>query len=466
MSDVPEQLLQTTAYTDLSTSERTPVVQASAQYGLLANVFPTVGPSGTATEVDSEFFTTSGTDPNGFGAISTSDRLTFRPGEGGIAIFPARFGAGLVDSEQLAGIVNPTDGFGFGYNGAVFSVLWRSNGTLEIQTLTITTPAAGAENATINIDGTPFTVPLTAGTVQHNANEIAISLTAQVPLWDFTANDDQVVAVAVLAAEIAGAFTFSSATAVAAFVQSAAGVTPTDVWFAEADWNVSQPLFNKALLNNYKIQFGNGSVRFFVANDDIHQLELVHIIDFNNFSPVPFVNNPTFGFTWYALNRGGTVNVSTAGAFCGLFTEGKDLILTGASSNQNTLLAVTTTPTPLITIRNRLVINDAVNLASLVVTGISVTSDSTKPIIVTLIRNSVLTDPVFEYQNESTSVAEVDKSATAGSGQGISLTGLNTVNFDILSINLRRGETLTVLGSITSGAPSDFTATVAWNEDT
>lgn len=466
MSDVPEQLLQTTAYTDLSTSERTPIVQASAQYGLLSNVFATLGPSGSAFEAESEFLTTSGTDPNGFGAISTADRLTFRPGEGEIAIFAARFGAGLAGSEQLAGIVNPTDGFGFGYNGAVFSVLWRSNGVLEIQTLTITTPAAGAENATINIDGAPFTVPLTAGTVQHNANEIAISLTSQVSLWDFTANDDQVVAVSTLAIVITGSFTFSSATAIAAFVQNAAGVLPNDEWFAETDWNESQPAFNKALLNNYKIQFGAGSVKFFIANDDVHALELVHVIDFNNFSPVPFVNNPTFGFTWYALNRGGTTSVITAGAFCGLFTEGKDVILTGASSNQNTILGVTTTPTPLMTLRNRLVINDTTNLAGLVVTGISVTSDSTKPIIATLIRNAVLTDPVFEYQNEPTSISEVDKVATAATGQGISLTGLNTVNFDILSINLRRGETLTILGSIISGAPSDFTVTPAWNEDT
>jgi len=456
-----------TAYGDLATSERTPAVQINAQYGVLKNAFATVGPSGTAFEQLSEFIMTSGSDPNGFGAISTGDRLTFRPGEGEVSIFTARFSAGMAGSEQFGGLANPTDALGFGYNGTEFGVLFRSNGALEIQELTFTTPAAGSENATITIDGTPFTVPLTAGTLQHNADEAAASLNLQVPLWQFTANNDQVIAVSVLAAVISGSFSFVSSTAVAAFAQVAAGVLPADIWTKREDWNVINPSsFTPGLFNFFKIQIGAGVVRFFVANKNTNSFELVHVIDFNNVFATPPLSNFTFGHTWYALNRGGVISVLTAGSSAGLFREGKDVLLSGSVSSQNTVVSVGTTPVPLMTIRNRLVMDDITNLARLRVTGISVIApDAVKPIVITLARDATLTDPVFQYQDKTGSIAEVDKDATAGSGTGIVLIGDKSVESGAIEFNLRREEALTIFGNVESGAAADFTITSAWDED-
>ena len=54
MSNNVTQALPLTAYMDLSTTESTPVIKASAQYGLLDDVDVVVGPSGVVSTDNSE----------------------------------------------------------------------------------------------------------------------------------------------------------------------------------------------------------------------------------------------------------------------------------------------------------------------------------------------------------------------------------------------------------------------------
>ena len=91
MSYVPAQDDQKTAYGDLATNQSTPVIQVSAQYGILKDVNVLAGPSGSATAIDSKFHCESGTNAAGFGAITTDDALIFRPGQGEKDLFSARF---------------------------------------------------------------------------------------------------------------------------------------------------------------------------------------------------------------------------------------------------------------------------------------------------------------------------------------------------------------------------------------
>jgi len=467
MSMVPEQLSQKTSYGDLATSESNAVVQASAQYGILKDVSAAVGPSGTAIEVNSLYSCTSGIDVAGFGSITTEDSLIYRPGQGEKDLFSARFGTPQALSEQFSGLANTTSGIGFGYNGTDFGILFRSGGAIEIQELTVTTQAGGAENATVTIDGTGYTVPLTAGTVQYNANEIAVSLSAQVPAWFFHAVDDQVIASAFIAAPVVGAFAFTSSTAVASWVQDAAGVLPVDEWIDQADWSDGAPLgFDPDLLNNYKLQLGPGIAYFSILSAETHAYEMVHILNKNNITTSVGIENPTFGHTWYALNRGSTTSVETEGSFTGLYREGPNRVVSADDSIQNTLIGVSTTPIPIVTLRSRLAINSVVNLATAIVKSMQVTTDSSKAFVVTLIEGGTLTDPVFQYIDESSSVMDVDVSATAVTGgTSISFAGLTQLSADDLNVRLDFGAQLTIAVNVTSNPVSEFTSTLTFVED-
>lgn len=465
MSNNVTQHLQQTAYMDLAVNESTPVIKASAQYGLLNDVTPVVGPSGVVSADKSLFKLTSGTNANGFAAVSTNNALIFRPGQGEKDLFTARFDAGQVDSEQFAGLINSNAALGFGYDGTQFGILLRSGGAIEIQELTLTTPAGGAENATVTVDGVGYTVPLTSGTVQHNAVEIETSLMAQVPLWEFQAVDDQVVGVSLLATPIFGGFSFTSSTAVAAWIQDAAGVLPIDTWTPQHAWDDPMDELIISNINNYKIQVGP-SIGYFSIYSKDNEYKTVLTINANNTSTNLAIENPTLGHTWYALNRGGTTSVTTEGSYSGLFREGPNTVLRPTNSVQQLLLSVSTTPVPIISFRARSSINNVTNLAKIIIANAQITSDSTKTIVATLVTGGVLTNPVFQYVDKSTSILEVDTSATAVTGgKAISFTGINNITLNDLEITLNRGDLITLTVNVTSNPASEFVATLAYLED-
>jgi len=399
--------------------------------------------------------------------------MPFRPGQGEKDLFTARFSEGQVGSEQFAGAINANSGGGWGYNGTEFGILLRFGGAIVIQELTVTGAAGGAENATVTIDGTEYTVPLTAGTVQHNASEIADSLTTQVPLWFFEQVDDQVIVTSLISAPATGAFTFSSSTAIAAFVEVAAGVLPTDIWTPqyhddpEKRWNGEpMPELNPNLINNYKIQFGPSVGFFSVFSTVTNEYVLVHTINENNTSTGVLIENPTFGHSWYALNRAGTSNVTTEGTFAGLYREGKDTI-TKATDSIHAEVTAGTTEVPMFSLKSRGSINSVINEASAIIKSIQVASDSTKPIIATLTTGGTLTGANWQYIDENNSTLLIDESATAiTGGKHISITGFEVINSSELDSELRRGDIFTLSVNVASGGgSSSFSGVITYLED-
>lgn len=457
--------LAKTAFRDLAVTQSTLVHEGSAQYGILKEVIATAALGGTAVATNSLFSCESGTSVDGFGAIALDGALAFRPGQGEKDLFSARFSDGEVGSEQFAGAINTNAGAGWGYNGVDFGILVRAGGAIEIQELTITTQASGAENATVTIDGTGYTVPLTSGTVQDNATEIADSLTAQVPLWEFQQVDNQVIVTSFIATPSTGAFTFTSATAVAAFSLITTGVLPTDNWINQADWN-GDPIAGlvPSFINSYMIQFGP-SVAFFSIFDPVtSEYIVVHTINLNNSSEEPLIDNPTFGHSWYALNRTGTTNVITEGGFAGLYREGKNIPPNTTDSIQIGKSAGTTL-VPLFSIRGRNTINGVINEASALLRGIQVATDATKPMFATLIGGGVLTGENWQYKDKSNSILLVDTSATAVTGgEQLAITGFQAIT-STLNARIRRGDTFTLAVNVSSGGAADFSGVLTYLED-
>ena len=481
--------LNTTAFGDLKAEKMTPVTQISAEYGLLNQVLTVTdaGASGTVSVVDNKFTAQSGTAADGVAAILSLRLLAYRPGQGALARFTALFTTGVAQSRQLAGLITAENSFAFGYIGADFGIIHTHDGESEYQELTITTPAAGSENATITVDGIGYTVPLTVGTVQHNAFEIANSLNAQVPNYDFSSNNDQVLAEAVLN-DPGGSFAFTSATAVATWVQITIGVLPETDFIAQTSWSedtfigwkseINDSIFNPAMGNVYQIQLqylGFGGIKFFIEDPNTGDFVLVHIIKYANTSVTPSVTNPSFRIGWVVRNFGNTTNLTVAGASAAGFIEGENVISTPPRADDHDQLAVGTTLTNIITFRNRLNFNGKRNRAELLPLLLSASTQANKSAFFQIIANPTFGgDMDFNYIDKAGSLMESAKDAVTISG-GLLVGGATVVagSSEPIEFNTRAwhvfaalpNATFSVAARISGGSAGDMQVTATWAED-
>ena len=203
---------------------------------------------------------------------------------------------------------------GGGWSGrALGASAYAIFGAVMIEALPVPPAATGGENATVTINGTGYTVPLTAWTIPHNCNEIAESLLSQGANFNFTQNGDTVVTRSVFAAPSTGAYTLSSATAVGTFATVNAGLTQTRVPTAQDDWNVNtMPGLDPSMVNMYSVQF-NGNIEYFVNDVTTGDQTLVHVIHGGNTTTVPMFSIAAFRSIWSVSNQGSTTDQTIYG---------------------------------------------------------------------------------------------------------------------------------------------------------
>lgn len=471
-----QQEFATTAFGETSVSQAEPILQITAQYGLLDDVL-TAALGGSATAQDSKFVVSSGTGANNVATIVSAKQATYRAGQGLLTRFTALFQDGVVDNTQIAGFITSESAFAFGYNGAEFGILHARNGALEIQELQMTTPASGSENATVTIDGNPFTVALTVGSVQHNAYEISASLNAQVSGYDFSSTDDVVTCLANLSDFGAGAFTFSSATAAGAFTEIQSGLVMDEIWVNKADWNIKPDInINPALGNVYQVQLqylGFGGIRFFVEDPETAKLELVHIIKYANTEVVPSVKNPIFRMGWAVRNTGNTTDITIQGSSGAVFVEGK-IVLDGRQSGFcHEALSVGTTRTNILAIKNRLSFNGTANRADLIPISLNMATDTTKTALYEIVLNPVIaTGESLIFESTGTDkLAEIAKDQSEVIG-GEVLACFNVKASGSFSEELFSaisaifpGDIIAVVARVTSGSSATMDASLISKDD-
>ena len=477
MSFIPSQVLAQGAFGSLSTFNDTPLVQITAQYGLLDDVLVAAS-GGTVTTADSKFIASTGVGANNVAAIISAREAQYRAGQGLTCRLTSIFTAGVANSAQQAGFITSESAFAFGYNGADFGILHAKDGALEQQVLTITSGAGGSENATVTIDGTPYVVPITAGTPQRNAYEIAINLDAAVPVFGFTSNGDTVICLGQLPDFGAGSFAFSSATAVAAWVEVQAATLPTEVWVNKADWNVNPDInIDPTLGNVYQIQvqyLGFGGIRFYVENPETAELEVVHIIKYANSATVPSVTNPIFRVGWACRNTGNTSDIVVSGASGSAFIEGVIVLDGKPRGDCHTQLAVGTTRTNIQTIRNRRTFNGTANRAEMVLQTLSLATDTSKVAFFELVVNPEVAPAdflSFSYFDEATSLLEEATDNVAITGGDVvacySVVAGSSPIIDLTKIfrGLSPGDTLSIAADVSSGAAAEMDISLVWKDD-
>lgn len=476
MSSYEFESLPKTAFGELQVAQPVPVIQITAQYGLRSEV-KTASIGGSASAVDSKFRVSTGTGAGNISSITSTRLATYRSGQGLLARFTALFTEGVADSSQVAGLVTSESLLGFGYDGADFGIVFARGGELEQWELQITTGASGAENATVTIDGNPYTVPLTSGVPEKNAYEIAASLNSQVTGYGFSSVSDTVVVLGQLPDLGGGAFTFSSATAVGVFTDIQSGLIPPETWIPKSQWNINPNIdIDPTLGNVYQVQMqylGFGGIRFYVENPETALFELVHIIKYANSSTIPSVGNPIFRIGWRVRNKGNTTDIVAQGASGAIFIEGDTVVDTPSVGASQTQSAITTTRTSIISIQNRRTYFGTANRAEIIERSLVLSTDTSKTAKFELILNpTVATGEFLEFEDlGADNLAQISTSAAEITGGSViaayDVKAASSFKVDIgdVTSRLQPADILCIAASVSSGAASEMSAALTWQDD-
>jgi hypothetical protein len=470
------------------TENLTPIFQSDAVYGL-NDLLVTSGASlsGVADTNNSSFRVQSGTTAFAQAQIQSRQRLRYRPGQGTVGRFTAKFTTGVANSYQVVGLGHAEDGVYFAYKDTDFGILYTHHGTREVQTLTITTGSSTAENVTVQLDGVNNSVAVTnSGSIQRTVWELSQgSYTG----WKAYPQDDTVVFVANAVGDKVGAFGLTATTAIGAFVETLTGAASTEVFVAQSDWN-DDPLDGTGLSgatldptkgNVYQINIqylGYGPIVFMVeiiGDESSPVFVAAHTLRYNNTETQTSFGNPSFPFTMATYSAGSTTNLTLeTGSFAG-FIEGQK-VLSGPRFSYAGALETTVTAASkfaLFTLLNPLEFGGRANQTVINVLDISVSSDHTQPVNFFLIKNGELTgDPDFsnyatgsvsEFDNSSDLVTFTDNNQIVWA-QSAPETGGTVFQFDDV-IELQPGEWLTVAAQTVKNTASFVSAILNTRED-
>jgi len=474
-----------TVFGDLSVTENRPIVQIDALHGVLDDVHETFSATGgsTAWKTDhggKEFQCSTGTNVGGYGLIRSKKTLRYRPGEGIIMRFTARFASPVALLAQRAGGIGVGTELSFGHDGDNgFGVLHRTGGRLEIRTLTISAAASGAETGDIELDGTTYSVSVTSGTAAHNAFEIATdSQFGTDKTWQAQQNGDTVVFIKSAVGTATGAYSIGSdGTFAGSLAQTGAGTVVTDAWYYQSDWDITDPfgdgLFDPTKGNIYQIEFGYlgyASIKFSIYNPNDGSWVTVYTLKYPNSAEVPHLDIPNFKIGWFAASLGSTTDASIYGASAAGFVEGERASFRNPTAHSNSKSNVGTTLTNIISIRCSKQFRGFVNLSEVLPQFISVAVDGTKPAQVQVHLNATIAGEPNWTSHTDDSFVEYDTAGTTISSEtelaafSLSKTGDKILDLKQYEVFLDRGDVLTVAVKATSGT-TDVDAAIGWLED-
>lgn len=447
-------------------------------YGIDSDILNTLTQnSGSVSASNSRMLISTGTTANSLAVVKSKDYLRYRPGYGGLARFTLGVTTGITNTEQTAGVGNEEDGLFFSYRDYDESgipdmcIVRRYFGAREIRYLTITVGSNAANNVTITLNGTVFTVAVSnnSGAANQTATNIATNFSSND--WTATAHGNIVAFSAVYAGAKGGSFSFAAgATGITAtLTQKVTGVAfseeviPRSSWnFDKADGSGKLPLIDWSKGNIFQIKYqwlGYGMIQFYVEDPTLGRFIRVHAIQYANTNAFPTVGNPTFPLYFHADNGSTTSNISMFTASCGGFVEGntskatggnaKTYTTSGSCGSSGTLLASLLNP------------NNYKNKNSRIQISISdISVSAADAVTFRFYKNSALTGTASWVTIGTNSAMYYDESSTNYSGGDLSCairaehqTNNTLTAFDIGSgiITLHPDETLSIVATSDAG---------------
>lgn len=466
------------SFNDAAQAVNRPFVQTVPSYNFIPSNFREFTASGGSSGAeDRKFKVSSGTSAGGYGAIQSFRSLNYKAGEGGLARFSGYFPSPQANSWSGLGILSIGDELSFGYDGEDFGIWHRYGGISECRTLTITTPASGAETLTLTLNSVAYNIPLTAGTVQHNAYEIDAWLndSANQAVWGADQIDDEVIICALSDGAKAGTYSASSTGAfVGGIVQDTAGVTKTSEHIKQANWSENtMDTLDPSKGNVFQITYQDlqfGDAYFYIESPGSGKFERVHVLNVANSTTTPSLGNPSLRAGMYAVNTTGTTNVDVYSGGFGLFMQGEEGRTRNPRAVEHTQ-SIGTTYSNILTLRNRRTYNGYVNQVEIEPEVLSVAAEGSKNVAIE-VRSMVDAGVEQDFQPTGTNlVSDVDKTAVNITGGrflfATTIAGGSSTTIDLNKLRIRLPPSLKFVVSAkkASGANIDVTAALTYYED-
>lgn len=481
MSNNVTEMLDKTAFGELSVAELTPIFQYDFSYNINTKLWIEKINGGTVSIDNNRVKLSTGAGANQIARLESIVPLKYRAGQGAVGRFTYLFADGVSNSTQLAGIGDEGNGLFFGYNGSSFGILRRYGGNKHVHELQITTASTTTENITITLNGssTGANIAVTnSGNVTTTANEIAAynGWNTLGDGWKVHAEGDMVIFSSFNAENKNGGYSMSATTAAGTFSVGLAGVTQTDSWVPQTSWNQdtfdgtgdSGITLDPTKGNVYQIRYqwlGFGRLYFYIESPNDGTLELVHSMDYANANTVPSFYSPTIPVCFLMENTSNTTDLIGYSSSAGLFTEG---IINGSAVHHSTdnTVAVSTTKIPLLTLHNKYLYAGKINRNRIKLIFLEASADTNKQTTFRFYTNGVLTNASFTDIDTNDSMVSFDTAATAISG-GDKQFSTGGAIFDLTSatLYLYPGQTFTVTQEGVSGSSGNVSCSINWEED-
>ena len=452
----------------IHTEKLYPVFQVDGVYGLNSGqVIAGSSLSGSASSSDSLLTVSTGTTIYSQAQIQSRKRLRYRPGQGIVGRFAGRFSTGVTQSYQVVGFGHAEDGVFFGYKNADFGILYNNRGKREVRTFTITTGSSTAQNVSIVLNGTTYSVAVTnSSNIQRTVWELSQGVYTG---WSaYPGSTNSVVFVNDAVGLKSGSFNYVATSMVGTYSQTSAGQATTELFIPQTQWNgdkldgtgTSGFTIDPTKGNVFQIgiqYLGFGAINFEVevtSDSNNANFTSVHTLKLPNTLTTTSFGNPSFPFTMAAYSAGSTTGLTVSvGSFAG-FIEG-DKVLQGNRFSYFNSVGTTVTAGAyhtLFTILNKRFHNGRTSQIVVNIRDIVGEVKHTQPVRFYLIKNgSLVGNPSFSdyssisgtsWDTSATSVTFTDNSQLIWSG-GVGETGQLDNQFDD-EITLQPGEWLSM----------------------
>lgn len=481
MTYVPPPDTLASAFGESNTISDVAYIEGSATYGLVpANFREFTANNGTTGTEGRLFKVTTSTTSGGYGAIQSFRGVPHRAGKGVIGRFSGYFSTNAASSWQGIGFISIGEEMSFGYNGTSFGIWHRYGGLPEVRTITVTGGAGADTDLTLTLNSVAYTIPITTGSVQHNAYEIAAWLndSTNQTVWTADQIDDTVIISALSDGAKSGTYTFSHATATGTIAQNTAGVTKTSDHVAQASWNGTAPFsgFDPSNGNLYQITYQNmgfGEIIYSIMNPETGRFIDVHKEKIPNEGTTLGVPNPSMRCGFYCVSLGSTTDLSVYVSSVSAAVEGISNRTRNPRSYSVTQNVTVTGERTAMTLRNRKTYNYYNNQVEVAPLIVSASNETTRAAV---IRVRAIADLGIEQNFQSVGsdlVIDVDTTQTAFSSGTIlasrTLAPGGSVTIDLQALQVSLPPSLNLVVTIdrveTGGSSTEFPTTTTWYED-
>lgn len=424
----------------MHTEQITPIFQIDGVYGVndtsITDSSNGNSLGGSLTTTDSAFVLDTTTNVFGNATMQSTKRIRYRSGQGSLIRFTAKYTTGVTNTYQVAGMGHSEDGYYIGYKNDVFGILHVSRNLREIATLTISGGATSANDATITLGGTAYTVPLTDASGDINRTVWDIS-THEYDGWTAEPVGATVVFIAGSAGVKTNTYTYaagSTGSTSSSFVRTRAGdkTTYPETFIPQTTWNEdvldgskssSNPsgvLLDPTKFNVWSIgmqYLGAGSVVFSIMTNDVSNSltrnnatwTKFHSIENPNSLDRTHVGNPSFPFTAsvYKLNSATDLTLRIGSIMAGV--EGKVIRTGPLISYRESLAAIDINSIQVLyVIYNSRIFNGVPNQSIITLRSISAAANGNNSAMTSIfiIKNGTLTgNPTFAKYDDPRSCA-------------------------------------------------------------